>query len=499
MPISQQKLIKLEVEELKNLRDFELDFQAAPLTAIMGTNGSGKSTVLHALACAYSQPEEQEAYKFPMFFKPSTDALWAGSAFAIHYEQRDGVNYQRSLTQRYSKAADRWAPRYDKRPERSVRLITIRESVPEVETLGINSMVHYRRSNLDGDTHNRVREAAGQILNRHYAEYHRVHYQRGWRPSIAVRAGNINYSALSMSAGEQRVFRILDAVFSAPNYALILVDEIDIFLHQDALKKLVDVLHEHCGEKNKQLVFTTHFPPVADMYEKVSVRTLHRVANKTLVWLGYSYDALQQITGQMQRPLQVYVEDDVAEAIVREVARPLRVRAYLSVGRYGSGENAFSLGAGLALSNVDLNRCLIVLDGDINTSKGIRKIKVAKFLTGNEPGRDTQRKQLRGIIRPLRTPGLEVPERVLHRLVTQLDDAVVPPGDVQFVQIVRNVVNVLDRHGYVGEIVRLSGETRAYALAKMVELASLSPGWAHYTRLIRTWLSRQRDALNLQR
>lgn len=498
MPISQQKLIKLEVDELKNLRDLEIEFHDAPLTAIMGTNGSGKSTVLHALACAYSAPEEQENYKFPMFFKPSTDALWAGSSFTIHYEQRDGANYLGGLTQRYSKAADRWAPRYDRRPERVVRLVTIRESVPEVELIGINSMVHYRRSNLDGDTHNRVREAAGRILNRHYAEYQRVDYQRGWRPSIAVRTGNIRYSALSMSAGEQRVFRILDAVFSAPNYALILVDEIDVFLHQDALKKLVDTLHEHCADRHKQLVFTTHFPPIADMYEKVAVKTLHRITDKTIIWAGYSYDALQHITGQIQRPLQVYVEDDVAEAVVREVARPLGVRPYLSVGRYGPSENAFSLGAGLVLANADMQRCLIVLDGDVNASKVERRTKVARCLTGNEPGRAPQRRSLLQSIRPLCARGIGAPEEVLHQLVTQLDNAIVPPADMQFLGIVRSIVNVPDRHGYVSEVVRLSGETRAYAVSKMVELASLSTYWKPYTRLVHRWLSRQRAGLNLQ-
>ncbi|AXW62972.1 hypothetical protein CJO94_14690 [Ralstonia solanacearum] len=497
MPISQQKLLKLHVQELKNLKDVEIDFSQNALTAIMGANGCGKSTVLHALACSYGAPVNDVDYKFPEFFKPSTDALWAGSEFTLHYEQRDGANYQAGLSQRYAKAADRWAPRYDRRPERPVRLVTIRESVPEVELLGLNTMVHYHRGDLVGATHNLVREAAGQVLNRYYAEYQSVQYQRGGRRSIAVTSGNIRYAALSMSAGEQRVFKILDTVFSAPDYALILVDEIDVFLHQDALKKLIDILQRHCNERHKQLVFTTHFPPIADMYQTIAVKTLHRVPQRTLIWEGYSYDALRLITGQIERPLKVYVEDDIAEAVVREVARPLGLRPYIHVGWYGPCENAFALGAGLVLSGVELDNCLIVLDGDVSATPSQRRGKVNRYLTGNEQGRADQRRRLVQSIRPLRAAGGLAPERVLHQMVTTLNDHVVPQADRQFLRLAREIVNVPERHAYVDDVVRASGETREYAVNKLVELASLSPEWGRYTRLVRVWLERRKESLNL--
>ena len=48
---SEQVLKKIEIEELKGLKELEIDFTEFPLTAILGSNGVGKSTILHLLAC----------------------------------------------------------------------------------------------------------------------------------------------------------------------------------------------------------------------------------------------------------------------------------------------------------------------------------------------------------------------------------------------------------------------------------------------------------------
>ena len=126
MPISQQKLLGLDVGLLKSLRDVSLDFDDSALTAIMGTNCSGKTTVLQALACAHKPPTATAPdYRFPLFFRPNTDALWKDSNFTIRYAQREGANYFPSLSKVVTKATDRWTPRCQSRPERYVRFVSI--------------------------------------------------------------------------------------------------------------------------------------------------------------------------------------------------------------------------------------------------------------------------------------------------------------------------------------------------------------------------------------
>lgn len=61
-----QVLKSADFWKLKGLKNVHIDFSES-LTAIMGVNGSGKTTVIHALACAFSPEENGYNYKFPYF------------------------------------------------------------------------------------------------------------------------------------------------------------------------------------------------------------------------------------------------------------------------------------------------------------------------------------------------------------------------------------------------------------------------------------------------
>ena len=56
------KIRRLQIEKLKGLKKLDILFEKN-LTAIMGVNGVGKSTVLHALACMFSPDEKGEDHK----------------------------------------------------------------------------------------------------------------------------------------------------------------------------------------------------------------------------------------------------------------------------------------------------------------------------------------------------------------------------------------------------------------------------------------------------
>lgn len=500
---TQQKLLGLDVVKLKSIEDVSLDFSQSALTAIMGSNCSGKTTVLHALACSYNPPNPNAPdYFFPQFFRPNTDALWQGSDFTIRYSQRIGAQQFPNLKLQFTKANDRWSPRYVKRPERYTRFVSIGESVPDMEVLNLNQMVHYQKVEHNDAISILVRDVAGQVLNRVYETLYRVTYAYRGKLSIGVKTPTVTYSGLSMSSGEQRVFRVLDAVFRAPDYGLILVDEIDLFLHQDALQRLLGKLQEHCVAKHKQLIFTTHFPPVAEMYDKMCIYTLNRVPAKTVVWRGYSYEAMRHITGKQDRPICCYVEDDVAEHILARVAAQLGIRKFVQFGHYGPAANAFSLCAGLYLSNKSTDHTLAVLDGDVYGSRAERRTRVNAAITGNQPIHTNQRKALMKLVRTLTTTKnangqLLSPEQILHRMLHSLAPTIIPPDRAELHGIAVGVVNVPERHGFVNQIIEHTGESREVALSKIVELASLSNEWSRYTRLVRRWLTNQKVLLGL--
>jgi ABC-type lipoprotein export system ATPase subunit len=504
---TQQRLLGLDVVRLKSLQDVSLDFSHSALTAIMGSNCTGKTTVLHALACSFNPPDSSSPdYYFPKFFRPNTDALWQGSDFTIRYKHRLGKHEFSDLKLQYTKVNDRWSPRYIKRPERYTRFISIGESVPDMEVLNLNQMVHYQKVEHNDDTGILVREVAGQVLNRVYETLYRVTYAYRGKLSIGVKTPTVTYSGLSMSSGEQRVFRVLDAVFRAPDYGLILIDEIDLFLHQDALQRLLGKLHEHCEAKHKQLIFTTHFPPVADMYDKMCIYTLNRVPSKTVIWRGYSYEAMRHITGTQQKPIQCYVEDDVAELIVMCIGEELGISRFIQVGKYGPADNAFSVAADLQLSGVNVESMVAILDGDVygnwKVGEKCRKERIKKAIVGTGSGHLAQRKKLIRLVRSFKpvvaeNGEMKSPEQVLHAMLHAIDPQFIPQNRKVLHDLALGVQNVTDRHGFVNKIIEFTGERRDIALSKLIELAALAPAWSAYTKPVRHWLTKKKAALAL--
>lgn len=92
---SYSRLTSVHFFALKSLTDVTIELDA-PLTAIMGVNGAGKSTVIHALACVYKQAEGHEGnllgehHIFPDFFRPSTGGIWSGSKFVANFSSDGG-------------------------------------------------------------------------------------------------------------------------------------------------------------------------------------------------------------------------------------------------------------------------------------------------------------------------------------------------------------------------------------------------------------------------
>lgn len=101
----------------------------------MGVNGSGKSTIIHALACCFKPllSHTRRNWKFSEFFTPTTCSQWQGSEFIIVHDFRIGSKEYIDVPTIYKKASERWSPKYDQRPARHVVYIGIDIGVPRIE------------------------------------------------------------------------------------------------------------------------------------------------------------------------------------------------------------------------------------------------------------------------------------------------------------------------------------------------------------------------------
>lgn len=494
MAKSQQVLKSIYIDNLKGLIDLEIDFTEKPLVAILGPNGIGKSTILHAIACINNPVDRTVNHRLSAFFTPTTHSIWTGSSFSIFQDYRDGANFTNDHRTHFRKQIGRWAPRYVNRIERYVSFIGIKTCVPIIENETQQSRIRFNTTPLTDAISNRVKQLAGSILNKTYNTYNE-HKSGASKRYIGVSTNHISYSSLSMGAGEQRIFYILSEVVKSPNYGLIIIDEIDLLLHQDALFKLMETLNSIAIDKHLQIIFTTHSQALLTI-DYIAVRHLYQTPTKTLCFNQTKPDALQRLSGSQIRPLEIFVEDDLAYSLIKKICSEEGLSKYVSIKTFGAAINCFTAACGSILNNLNnQENMLFVLDGDRFKTDDDKKERIAKVLTGDTDLHILQRLTAFQRITQFIIPDEKSPEFYYHSLICSLNDDDLNPENLEIIKVAREIVNPGNNHKYFDDIIERMDHSRAVGLNKLVDLISLTPEWINIKTNLKNWLDIKRNVL----
>nr|WP_272918707.1 AAA family ATPase [Malikia spinosa] len=290
---------------------------------------------------------------------------------------------------------------------------------------------------------------------------------------------------------------ILSTVFNAPKYALILIDEIDLLLHTAALSQLIEILFQRATDRSIQIIFTTHREAIIELKEKVSIKHIHTLITnppKTYCFSNTKPDALKRLTGQQGRPLEIFVEDEMALAIVEYELSHLGMKRISNITQYGAATNCFTLAAGLILSGGhDLTSQLFLLDGDLYSTHEQQLERAKAVLSGTEDYAEARRKRCINGIRKLcaTTDVTPAPEPQLHRMVRDLpqqQDA----GANEIIGLAQEIQAVDDTHSFVELIIKTLNVHRSVGMSNIVRVAALSSAWEQYVAELRAWLVERR-------
>lgn len=491
MSISEQYTNKIEITKLKNLVDVSLDFTDKRLTAIMGVNGSGKSTVLHALACCYKplSSMERKDYKFIDFFPPNTFAMWNDSNFTINYSYRNGKDSHENALIKYQKH-DRWTPKYARRPERHVIFFGINSCVPDIENDNSKSFIKLNKTQQTDDISNRIKEVCSYILNIPYDDFGICDSPSG-KSFLGVTRSNIGYcTSLSMGAGEQRVFKIIEAVLKCPKYSLILIDEIDLLLHDNALKRFIIQLSKIANTRKLQIIFTTHSILMNELTEFVSIRFIYQTNLKTLIKTYISSDSIEQLTGEQDRPLSIYVEDKLSKAIINQVCTEMGCKRFVSIYTFGAAINAFTILGGKELNNELDDNTVVMLDGDVYKTLSERMEQINKVITGSSSEYDKKRQHVINYILQYNLPSDVTPEKYIRDMILKIPLETLPENNEY--RLAFEATNVVDDdHEYILNVIQRIDIDIDVGFNKIIELASKSNDWENYTLPIKNWLEKR--------
>lgn len=482
MAISQQKIKKLRFTLLKNLRDFEIEFKEVGLTGILGPNGCGKSTLLHALACVYQPNDDQDSinYKFSQFFTPTNHSPWTGSHFSMIHDFRDNAELNTNVTTIYAKQADRWAPKYSRRPKRYVSFIGIRSCVPAIELETQFSRITFNTTPLTDQQSLQLLGLSGQVMNRNYTSILN-HLSTKQKTYLGLSHAGLDYSSLNMGAGEQRIFQIIGEVIKCPNYGLVLIDEIDLLMHEGSLSRLLPVLNELSINKNLQIIFTTHNHSILDNSD-VEYKHLQQTPPKTICHTNTNTEALFRLTGQQVKPYEIFAEDILARFLIKQVAHELGIARQVKIVEFGSAFNCFTSAAGAVLNQIpNLDNMLFVLDGDIYRTEEEKRTQLNKVLTGNMGNVQDRRDLALSKIKQFILPEDINPERYYRNTIVEIPNENLNPKQLELKQILVDLENPPNDHLFITELADRIGLEEGEVLTLLADMIRITPIWNDLT------------------
>lgn len=346
---------------LNKVRAFEnqivnFDF---PVTAIIGTNGGGKSTILGATALAH------KLIRPGLFFPKSSIGDNSMSNWSIGYEmtdKRSEIKHPRKWSARFKYS--KWVR--DDLADRTVLYFGITRTVPAGERKEFKKLASgsYKFSGVRSNLHATVQSQVEKILGKDVSKFEMATISSA--QSFYVGGdGKISYSEFHFGAGESSVLRMVALIEDAPTNALVLIEEIENGLHPVAVRRMVEYLIDVASRKSIQTIFTSHsedallpLPPEA-IWSSIDGKVRQG---------RISIEALRAITGRIDQKMAVFVEDDFSKGWVEAILRNDLEDRMDEIGVYfASGDGrAHIIHRGHRMNPVvkDRVRSVCVVDGD---------------------------------------------------------------------------------------------------------------------------------------
>lgn len=374
--------IKISNGQVRSLsKELEI-FLRYPITVIAGRNGSGKSTVLALAACAYHNNQngfklkdrKKSYYTFSDFFIQTEDEIPLEGIEIEYCILNNHHNNHRVFAPlnniRYrakKKRGGRWND-YSKRANRTVVYLGISRIVPHSEKANSGTYLKSFKSIISRGKEDDVRAIVSRILDRNYTS---LEFLESSRNNLAtVEYENIYYSGFNMGAGEHSLFELISLLYIVEEGSLILVDEIELGLHEDAQSKLIAETKKICKSRKLQIICTSHSSEIIDSVPPEGRIFLEFKGEKTIVIPEVSSNyATGKLKGKQNKVLDILVEDEVAKLII-ETAIDAELRKQINIISIGSHSAVMRhLAAKFIEKDFRDKDVCVILDGDRKSSE----------------------------------------------------------------------------------------------------------------------------------
>lgn len=366
----------------KNIAPFTKIEFTFPITALVGANGTNKSSLLHAL---YGAPNNTSVGNF--WFSTDIDPIIEGDGapncfiYGYFYKKskgnvevlktrvtrRDDPDYWESsrpivrygmipMPTQNPKDPQRWPPikknvifidfrtelsafdRYfyngDFSPkglaEKKDHIRKKSNKLKEAIESSKKSFFFYKERIIEKFNEKLLPEEVAEvskILNKNYDEIRLMHHiffnVIGYTGKISDK--NFNYSEAFAGSGEFSVIMLVTKIMRAESHSLILLDEPEVSLHPGAQEKFLEFLANQVKRHKHQVILTTHSPALIRGLppEAIKVLSIDKTSSKVVLHSQHSStdEAFIEIGEDIHNKKTVLVEDALAAEIIKKSLR----------------------------------------------------------------------------------------------------------------------------------------------------------------------------------
>lgn len=269
-------LTELKLEPFRHISKLHISFNN-PISIISGTNRSGKSTILMALACCHldflkRNPKNGnlERHTWGALMKTTThDVQKEDWTYFVTYKTGKKIETKRGQRKKTTNKWNGIGKKETQFKHRKVIFLDLDRIVParfysekiynlsksaittEISEHKVFEIEKYMSYILEENF--KIKKIA-QHLDKETFEYSNTNH----------------YSSYNSATGEEVLTRIIIDIVEASRDALILIDEIEMGLHPKVQRRLIDVIRNICTLENKQFIITTHSATILDSVTDLS-------------------------------------------------------------------------------------------------------------------------------------------------------------------------------------------------------------------------------------
>lgn len=359
--LSQEKtfpkfLKTIELVSFRHITDLSLNF-VHPISVIAGTNRSGKSTILMALACSHFDFKKRNVHNGKL-----ERHTWSSiMQFTSHDQQKTDWTYfityklgKEEVKKRGQRKATtkKWNGIGKKESQfrnRQVIFLDL-DRISPARNFGraiFNKAQNAIASNITAKNIPRIEMYLSYVLE----ESFKLNKLADHLDKDIFKYSNSNeYSSYNAATGEEVLTKIIIDVIEAPDQSLILIDEIEVGLHPKIQRRLIHALYNIARNDNKQFIITSHSPSVLSSLPDKARIFIERVSETKFKAIpNISVNASLSKMDSVSYPLvDLYCEDTTAKNIIQKAISSLQhgksltnYADLINIIICGSGEKTF--------------------------------------------------------------------------------------------------------------------------------------------------------------